>query len=164
MIKSELKINTKEFFKEVEELARELAIQTAYDIRDKVRESMKRTKINIEITYNRPGGRKHHPSKKGYPPAVDFGRLHDSISVNWFRSGMSNGKVLSRAKKIDGVKQPKTLGIVNIGTQVPYSYWLEIGYLKRPFLRPQMVKGKVAFEKAKSKLFKEFKGKFITKK
>lgn len=99
--------------------------------------------------YRRPGGRMHRASAPGHPPAQDTGRLHDSISVNWYRSGMKYGKVGSKAKIEDGVERPTTPRTVVVGTSVvnpktgaPYPDYLETGTSKmkaRPYIRPALM-------------------------
>lgn len=73
---------------------------------------------------------------------VDTGRLRSSISTNWSGSGMGKAKVGSPAKGVDGVSQPKkgdALVVVNIGTNVEYATYVEMGTRGRPpqsFLMP----------------------------
>jgi HK97 gp10 family phage protein len=71
---------------------------------------------------------------------VDTGRLRASISVNWTGSGLGNGAVEDKAKKSDGVKEPKDKGFtVVIGTRVEYAVYQELGTKKmsaQPYLRP----------------------------
>ena len=93
------------------------SIESAYEIRDEIKQSMVDSPEWSEKAYYRQG-RKHHPSVPGNPPRVDYGVLHDSISVNWTGSGMPNGEVGSRAKESDGISQPVREGEVVIGTNV----------------------------------------------
>jgi len=98
--------------------------------------------------------KRHYPSPPGSPPAVDYGRLWASLSVNWNGSGMSNGRVAGKAKPEDGIKepsaQPDKVSVV-VGTNIqnpPYPFFLELGTSKmepRPFVRPvfQKYKGKI---------------------
>ena len=95
----------------------EASKDAAYEIRDEIKQSMADSPEWPEKTYYRHG-RKHHPSIPGNPPRVDYGVLHDSISVNWTGSGMPNGEVGSRAKGSDGISQPVREGEVVIGTNV----------------------------------------------
>lgn len=91
-------------------------------------------------------GRRHYPSPPGEPPAVDYGRLWGSISVNWTGSGKGNGDVVAPAKGDDGVKEPggnvTNWYKVAVGTNIqdpPYPFFLELGTIKmkpRPFIRP----------------------------
>jgi phage gpG-like protein len=86
-------------------------------------------------------------SAPGQPPAVDSGRLRASMSVNWTKSGMSKGKVDSKALEEDGVGNPggtflSLIGgkfTVVVGTNVNYAPYLEFGTSRiaaRPFMRP----------------------------
>ena len=76
---------------------------------------------------------------------VDTGRLRASISVNWTGSGLSNGAVENKAKRSDGVKEPKDKQFaVVIGTRVDYAIYQELGTKKmqaRPYLRPAFFYG-----------------------
>ena len=110
-------------------------------------DAAEQVKKEIKNSFTDPGdyklyvrrGKEHWSSRPGQTPAVWKGRLKDSISVNWFRSGMPNGKVDKRAKITDGVSRPSSSGTVVIGTNCPYANYLETGTSKmaaRPFLRP----------------------------
>ena len=138
------------------ELAIGVMKDTAFEIRDEVIKSMVDSPEWSEKTYYRQG--RNHPSMPGKPPRVDFGRLHDSMSVNWYGSGMANGEVGSRAQSSDGVSEPKAEGMVVIGSNAPskskrgYLLWelLEIGTKKmkaRPFLMKPLQKYKKIIEK-----------------
>lgn len=64
--------------------------------------------------------------------AVDTGRLRASISTNWTGSGISRGKVDSKAKAEDGVGPPQTKKDVfsaTTGTNVEYGRRIEHGFV-----------------------------------
>lgn len=135
----------------------EASKDAAYEIRDEIKQSMADSPEWPEKTYYRHG-RKHHPSIPGNPPRVDYGVLHDSISVNWTGSGLSNGEVGSRAKASDGVLQPSREGEVVIGTNVkskdkkgtPLWILLESGTRRmraRPFIMAPLQKYKNIIKK-----------------
>jgi len=73
---------------------------------------------------------------------VDTGRLRASISSNWSGSGLSFGKVTSKAQEIDGVEQPpdeKGVFVGVTGTNVEYAESVEMGNgmsNPQPYLRP----------------------------
>lgn len=140
---AKININAEELVNKLKPIILKASIETAYEVRDEIKQSMVNSPEWSEKTYYRKGGRKHHPSHPGNPPRVDYGVLHDSISVNWEGSGMSYGEVGSRAKSSDGVGQPTREGEVLIGTNVkakdgnPLWLYLEGGTAKmkkRPFL------------------------------
>lgn len=90
--------------------------------------------------YRRKGGRVHWSSRPGQPPAIDTGRLYDSISVNWSNSPRKHGIVGPNALLTDGVVRPRTKDTIVVGTNIPnYPDYLETGTSKmeaRQFLRP----------------------------
>ena len=95
--------------------------------------------------YKRPGGKIHHASAAGQPPAVDTGRLRASVSSNWHGSGMERGKVDSQAEPDDGVGQPDKELTGVVGTNVDYGRYMEMGTVKlkpRPYLRPALEKNR----------------------
>lgn len=159
---SKIKFDYVKFKDYVMGLATEVAKDTAFEIRDDIKKSMVNSPEWSEKTYYREG-RKHHPSQPGKPPRIDYGRLHDSISVNWQGSGRTNGEVGSRAYSTDGVSQPTIQGQVVIGTGVPSKdkkgtpLWqlLEGGTTKmkkRPFLLSQLGRYKRIIEKHLKKM------------
>lgn len=97
----------------------------------------------------------HWSSFPGRPPAVDTGRLRDSITTNWTQSGRSIAPTGPRAELTDGVYQPPAEPqrfTVVVGTNVEYGKFLELGtrhIAPRPWLRP-------AFEKVKSQIMQQF--------
>ena len=154
---SKIVFDAEKFKKYAMQLALEVMKDVAFDIRDDIRQSMVNSPEWPEKTYYRQG-RKHHPSQPGNPPRVDYGILHDSMSINWHGSGMTHGEVGSRAKSSDGVKEPGSEGMVVIGTNAPskskkgYLLWelLETGTKRmraRPFLIAPLQKYKKIIEK-----------------
>jgi hypothetical protein len=152
-----IKLDMEKFKKYAISLALDVMKDSAFEIRDEIRQSMVDSPEWTEKTYYRQG-RKHHPSQPGNPPRVDYGRLHDSMSVNWYGSGMAHGEVGGRAESSDGVSEPGNEGLVVIGTNAPsnsnqgYLLWelLEIGTRKmkaRPFLMAPLQKYKKIVEK-----------------
>lgn len=138
-----IKVSAEELINKIKPIILKASIEAAFEIKDEIKQSMVDSPGWAEKTYYRKGGRKHHPSYPGNPPRVDYGVLHDSISVNWEGSGMAHGEVGSRAKSSDGVEQPTREGEVLIGTSVkakdgnPLWLYLEGGtskMRKRPFL------------------------------
>ncbi len=83
----------------------------------------------------------HVASAPGEPPAVDTGRLMNSISTNWSQSGLSSGKVGPKAASEDGVMNPGSDANqfkVVVGTRVFYAPYLEFGSSRmaaRPYFR-----------------------------
>jgi len=74
--------------------------------------------------YKRPGGKIHRASAPGQPPAVDYGRLINSIAVNWSGSGLPTGKVTNPKQSGDGVSMPPTETgkfTGRVGTNVEYA-------------------------------------------
>lgn len=153
----QINFNYEAFKDQVMALVLDVSKNAAFEIRDEIRQSMVDSPEWPEKTYYRQG-RKHHPSQPGNPPRIDYGVLHDSMSVNWTGSGMEHGEVAGRAKITDGVKQPNREGEVVIGTNViskakkrtPLWILLEGGTHKmraRPFLIAPLQKYKKIIEK-----------------
>lgn len=154
---AQIKFDFPAFKNKVMNMVLTASIESALEIRDEIKQSMANSPEWPEKTYYRQG-RKHHPSAPGNPPRIDYGVLHDSISVNWTGSGMSNGAVGNRAKASDGVSQPSREGEVVIGTNVkskdkkgtPLFVLLEGGTKRmraRPFLLEPLQKYKKIIEK-----------------
>jgi len=84
------------------------------------------------------------PSRPGQPPQVQTGRLRDSIGYTYSPDGPNRGAIKGQAHQEDAIYKPKTVDdsvVLTVGTNVPYSYFLEHGTRKlqmRPFLRPML--------------------------
>lgn len=148
---------------------------SAYDMQKDIRDSMEKTIINTDKIYKRPWGI-HHSSAFGSPPAIDYGRLYDSITVNFAGSGQKYAPIEKTkfskytdddnpSQSTDGVSEPKE-GF-NVGTNCPYWDPLDHGYTHnksgkhipaRPFITPMKAKWKDIIQKrieeAKSGFYK----------
>lgn len=132
----------------------------AYGVKEDIQEQMRNSPPDDSKTYYHYGFA-HNPSFPGKPPRIESGQLHDSISVNWYRSGMSRGIVGARAKRDDGIFQPKAKGEVLVGTNAtriigkgapaPYWLYLETGtdlMKARPYLEKNLKKARKLTDKA----------------
>jgi len=139
-------IAVKWYDKELKKMVADVAINAikkgCYMVEGDAKRSMKPGSGN---EYPRPGGKMHHASAAGQPPAVDTGRLRASVSSNWHGSGMERGKVDSQAEPDDGIGQPDKDLTGVVGTNVEYAGYLELGTVKmkpRPYLRPALEKNR----------------------
>lgn len=81
-------------------------------------------------------------------------RLKNSISSNWYGSGMNKGKVAPPAKAEDGIEQPTKKLTGYVGSNVEYARRIELGFVgtdslgrkynqkPRPYLRPALEKNR----------------------
>lgn len=112
--------------------------ETAETIKNRIKNSM--PEQGNYKSYKRPWGT-HYSSMPGSRPAVDYGRLKDSISVNWSGGMYLYGEVGPNARYSDGVRKPVTTDTVVVGTNVPYAAVLENTAAtkgNRPFLKPEL--------------------------
>lgn len=159
------------FYKEMEDKINYIVINSAYDMQADIRRNMERTLINYDRRYKRPWGI-HHPSADKQFPAIDLGRLYDSITVNWAGSGMARATIekgdFSKYDKIhneDGVDEPKVGA--RVGTNCYYWFYLEEGWQPRGGGRRIpgrwfMKKSKIKWEQIIKKRIDEVKGGFTT--
>lgn len=146
MAEMDFKWNEKPLMKSVTEWQRRVLYNAAIYLVNTIQNSIRRTPRLVGISYQR-GGKEHHPSVPGHPPAVDIGRLIGSISYSTSWAGPAKGVVRGKAKRKDGVTRPKKvkdIETVVVGTAVPYGLHLEMGTKDieaRPFLRPAIKKG-----------------------
>lgn len=137
-----VKWHDKELKKMVADAAMDAVKRGCFLVEGDAKKLMKPGSGNV---YPRPGGKMHHASAAGQPPAVDTGRLRASISSNWNGSGMDRGNVDSQAGSDDGVGRPDKELTGVVGTNVEYAGYLEMGTVKmgpRPYLRPALEKNR----------------------
>ena len=97
----------------------------------------------------------HYPSKPGFPPAIDTGRLVNSIT--WQASDGHGSSISAPATEDDKLKNPEAgphETICIVGTNVEYGRFLELGTIKtrpRPYLR-------IALEAKRKSILKLFQG------
>lgn len=150
------KFSWKAFEDEMEGKIFTILYNSAKDMQQDIRDSMENT-ILSDNHYKRPWGI-HYSSAVGNPPAIDYGRLYDSITINWAGSGNKHApiektgwargtKAKNKSQPTDGVSEPKE-GF-NVGTNCPYWDPLEHGWTHnksgtfippRPFMEPMKVK------------------------
>lgn len=144
--------NHAELLRKAKKEGMEMLIDSAEIIKEHIKKSM--PEQGSHKAYTRPWGI-HYSSRPGNPPAVDYGRLRDSISINWKEGIYANGEVGPNALFSDGVKKPRTLNTVVIGTNVPYASDLENPSSKRgnrQFLTPVLPFAHALIKKNSDKL------------
>lgn len=152
--RAKVKMTPKKMEAEIKRAGRRGIVKSILFLEREIKLAMKSTpRLLGKATFNRTarvykrGNKVHHPSAEGSPPAVDRGRLINSITHSFSWTAKST-KARAPAKPTDGVKKPakrpkQDVGVV--GSNVEYFVHLEFGTFKmraRPVLRPVFAKSR----------------------